>query len=139
MRAAGLSAAGGRGYGAEDLPLLGALGAASSFASIVVLALYISTPAVLEGYARPKLLWLIGVLLLYWTGRVALLANRGVVDDDPVVFALRDRTSWLVALGIVAVFAAALAMIVRSCVFSCAATRSGRPPVISRSPCFCSA
>ena len=27
-----------------------------------------------------------------------LFAQRGLIDDDPVVFALRDRVSWL-ALG----------------------------------------
>ena len=100
--------AGGRAYHAGDLPTMTALGAASAFASVVVLALYIQNPEVRELYAHPEFLWLICLLLIYWSGRMTLLANRGAVDDDPVVFAMRDRTSWLTGLSILAAFTAAL-------------------------------
>ena len=99
---------GGRAYFAGDLPTMAALGAASAFASVVVLALYIRSPEVRELYARPEFLWLICPLLIHWLGRMTLLANRGAVDDDPVVFAMRDRVSWLTGLGILAASAAAL-------------------------------
>ena len=104
----GRPAAAGRAYLVEDLPVMAALGAASSFASVVVLTLYIQSPVVYGRYDRPELLWLICPLLVYWLGRMTLLANRGVVDDDPVVFAMRDRTSWLTGAAILAVFAGAL-------------------------------
>jgi hypothetical protein len=42
---------------------------------------------------------LICPLLLYWISRVWLLTTRGLMHDDPVVFALRDRLS-LVVLGL---------------------------------------
>ena len=46
-------------------------------------------------------------LLIYWLGRVSLLAHRGAVDDDPVAFVLRDRASWWCALAaLIALFAA---------------------------------
>ena len=108
LRESNQFAASGRAYFVEDLPVMAALGAASSFASVVVLTLYISSPEMGERYARPELLWLICPLLIYWLGRITLLANRGVVDDDPVVFALNDRTSWLTAFGILAIFAVTL-------------------------------
>ncbi len=108
LRESNQSEAGGRAYFAEDLAVLAALGAASSFASVVLLTLYINSPEVSERYARPELLWLVCPLLLYWLGRMTLLANRGGVDDDPVVFALNDRTSWLTGFGILAVLVAAL-------------------------------
>ena len=88
--------------------MLTALSAATGLGSVVVLALYFQSPSVSAGYGRPHLLWLICPLLMYWLGRLLLLANRGVVDDDPVAFALRDRASWLTAAGILAAFAAAL-------------------------------
>ena len=97
----------GRAWTVEDLPVLTALGASSSFASAVVLALYIQSPETSELYARPEALWPICLLLVYWLGRMALLANRGSVDDDPVVFAITDRTSWLVGLAGIAMLAVA--------------------------------
>ena len=101
-------AAAGRAYRAEDHPVLIALGAAAGFAAVVVLALYVQSPAVNARYDRPSLLWLICPLLVYWLGRLLLLANRGAVDDDPVAFALRDRASWITVAGIAAAFVAAL-------------------------------
>ena len=107
------AAPGGRAYLAEDFPLMAALGAASGFASVVILTLYIQSPETAERYARPEFLWLICPLLLYWLGRMVLLAGRGgarhpKANDDPLTFALRDRASWLIGLGVLAAFAAAL-------------------------------
>ena len=75
---------------------------------MVVFALYVQSPEVSERYARPEFLWLICPLPVYWLGRMALLAHRGAVDADPVVFATRDRTSWLTGLAVLAAFAGAL-------------------------------
>ena len=108
LRGAGRSAASGRAYFAEDLPVLAALGGASSFAAVVILTLYIQSPEIGGLYARPEFLWLMCPLLLYWLGRIALLANRGAVTEDPLVFAAEDKTSWLVCVCILAVFGAAL-------------------------------
>ena len=98
----------GRAYFAADIGTITALGAASAFASVVVLTLYLQSPEVMARYERPDLLWLVCPLLIYWLGRLILLANRGTVDDDPVVFALRDRASWVVAVAFLAVVATAL-------------------------------
>lgn len=108
VRASGELAAHGRAYVAEDLPVLTALGVAAGCASVVVFTLYIQSPDVSALYGRPELLWLVCPLLLYWLGRMTLLANRGAVDDDPVVFALGDRASWLTALAVLVVLLAAL-------------------------------
>ena len=107
LRRSGGFVAGGRAWRTDDLPVLAAIGSAAGFASVVVLALYVQSPEVSERYARPEVLWLVCPLLVYWLGRLTLLANRGAVDGDPVVFALRDRTSWLTGLGVLAALAAA--------------------------------
>lgn len=98
----------GRAYRAEDGPAMAALGAGSGFATVVVLTLYIQSPEVETRYAQHELLWLVCPLLVYWLGRLTLLAARGEVDDDPLVFAMRDRTSWLTALAIGSIVVAAL-------------------------------
>ena len=108
LRHAGKEKSSGRAYFVEDLPVLAALAGASSFAAVVVLALYINSPEIAEHYGRPDVLWLLCPLLVYWLGRVVLLTNRGVVADDPIVFALIDRASWVVALCAAATLFAAL-------------------------------
>ena len=62
-----------------------------------------------ERYAQPEFLWLICPLLLYWLGRLALIAHRRMMkSEDPLTFVLRDRISWLVCLCVLAAFVAAL-------------------------------
>ena len=90
-----------RGYFVGDLDLLRSVGVASGYLAVAVLALYINSPEVHILYQRPAALWLIGPLLLYWVTRVWLLAHRGRMHGDPVVFALSDRPSYVVA-GLVA-------------------------------------
>jgi hypothetical protein len=43
-------------------------------------------------------------LLLFWISRAWLIAHRGHMHDDPIVFALKDRVSWAVAALFVVVF-----------------------------------
>ena len=91
-------AAGRRGYISQDIPMLSALGAGSGFGSVLVIGLYINSEDVRVLYDRPEALWLICPLLLYWISRALLLAHRGDMHSDPVVFALLDRASQIVAL-----------------------------------------
>jgi 4-hydroxybenzoate polyprenyltransferase len=86
----------GRGYQAGHLPWLARFGIASGVLSAVVLALYITSPKVLEFYNRPAALWLLCPLMLYWIGRIWLLAVRGELSDDPLEFAARDPQTWLI-------------------------------------------
>jgi len=96
-----------RGYTSDDLEGLADLGVASGYVSVLVVALYINSDAVTELYRTPALLWLLCPLLVYWVSRVWLLARRGQMHDDPVVFALRDRVSY--AIGVLAAGVVALA------------------------------
>lgn len=96
----------GRGYSTGDLEVLSMLGVASGLVAVLVLALYLASADVARLYAHHDRLWLLCPLALYWVSRVWLLARRGLVDEDPVLFALRDRASWAVgALAAVVVAA----------------------------------
>src|SRR6266851_1543977 len=70
---------------------------ASGYLAVLVLALYISSQDVRRLYAHPSWLWLLCPLVLYWLSDLWLHARRGKVDDDPLLFALRDPSSWVVA------------------------------------------
>lgn len=107
-RNSGKEKAAGRGYGTADLPLLQSLGAASGYISVMVLALYINSPESLRLYSRPQVLWLLCPLLLYWISRAWIIAHRGRMHDDPVVFAATDRGSQIIGLLFVFVALAAL-------------------------------
>lgn len=100
---------GARGYEAADWPLTLALGTASALASLVILVLYMVDEAFrVVGYARPEVLWLATFFMAIWLGRVWLLTHRGRMLDDPVSFALRDRSSLFLALAIGLCFLLAL-------------------------------
>lgn len=95
----------GRDYQQRDLAMLEALAAASGFTAILVFALYLNSEAVKALYHAPSRLSMLCVIMVYWLGRVLLLAHRGEMHDDPVVFAATDRTSLVcvaVAAGVVA-------------------------------------
>ena len=98
----------GSKYLPEDFTVMIAFGAASSVASVVIFTLYIQSLKVSGNFSRPELMWLICPLLIYWSGRMILLANRGNVNNDPLVFAMGDRTSWLTGIGILVAYLAAL-------------------------------
>ncbi|WP_426139794.1 UbiA family prenyltransferase [Pseudomonas sp. DWP3-1-2] len=83
----------GRGYYPGDLDMIAALGASSGHLSVMVLALYIHEGTTVIQYARPHVIWLACPLLLFWITRVWMLTHRGQMNDDPVVFAIRDRIS----------------------------------------------
>lgn len=93
MLGSGKTAASGRGYAVDDIALIQSLGGASGYMSVLVLALYINSTASEALYRHQQVLWLLCPLLLYWISRVWLIAHRGQMHDDPVVFALVDRVS----------------------------------------------
>jgi 4-hydroxybenzoate polyprenyltransferase len=97
----------GRGYLLTDIDQLRSFGTSSAFASVVIFAIYISSFDVIKLYRKPALLWLIMPLMILWLCRVWLLASRGELHEDPVVFALTDRMSLLIgaAVGVVALLA----------------------------------
>ena len=96
-----------RGYTIEDLAMLQMFGTAASFASVVVLSLYVQSDTALHAYARPSMLWGVIPLLLFWQCRLWLSTSRGYMNDDPIVYAARDWVSWLVFAGVAGVAAAA--------------------------------
>ena len=95
----GVTALAGRGYRIDDFAMLQMLGVAAGYASVVVLSLYVSAPESRALYPHHQLLWLFAPLILYWISRVWLLTHRGEMHDDPIVFAMKDSQSRIVALA----------------------------------------
>ena len=87
-----------RGYRIVDKELLASLGSGSGYVAVLVLAIYISSGIAEIHYTRHYLVWLLCPLLLYWISYVWLMAHRGMMHDDPLVFTIRDRVSRIVLL-----------------------------------------
>jgi 4-hydroxybenzoate polyprenyltransferase len=97
----------GRGYFPDDLQMIAALGAAAGYMAVMVLALYINDAHTAQLYRRPEFIWLACPLLLTWISRVWMLAHRGQMNEDPVIFAVRDRVSLSIGALLALVFWAA--------------------------------
>jgi len=102
LREQGATEAHGRGYLVDDIEQIRSFGTASAYAAVLVFMLYIARPDVTVLYRHPARLWLIVPLMLYWLQRVWLLAARGELDEDPVVFAMKDPPSLLIGAAVVA-------------------------------------
>jgi 4-hydroxybenzoate polyprenyltransferase len=91
-----------RGYRVIDMELLASLGGGSGYVAVLVLAIYISSGTAGILYSRAYLLWFLCPLLLYWISYVWLIAHRGGMEDDPLVFTIRNQASRIVMiLGVV--------------------------------------
>ncbi len=93
----------GRDYRVSDYPMLSAMGVAAGYISILVLALFISSPETASKYTYPVLLWLLCPLMAYWVSRLWLKTSRGEMHDDPLVFSLKDSASWIVFINMMIV------------------------------------
>lgn len=94
----------GRGYSGDDVHAILALGAATGVAAVLLMAIYIQSTAVTLLYPAPGLLWLVIPILFGWIAHLWIMAGRGNVHDDPLVFALRDPASLVSAAVVLAIF-----------------------------------
>ena len=97
----------GRGYKLEDQPLVMAFGISSSLVAIAVFALYLDSKEVVDVYKAPQLAWLGIPLLTYLVARIWFKTIRGEMNQDPVLFVLKDAASLvtLILIGLAVAFA----------------------------------
>jgi 4-hydroxybenzoate polyprenyltransferase/phosphoserine phosphatase len=107
-RARGQTLANGRGYLLVDIEQMRSFGTASAYAAVVVFSFYIGAHEVTALYQHANRLWLITPLMILWLSRMWLLASRGELNEDPVIFALTDRMSLMTGLAVAAIAAFAV-------------------------------
>lgn len=95
----------GRDYYTSDAPLIQTLGVTSGYASVLVLALYLNSEAVMKLYRFPEIIWGAVPVMLFWISWMWLQAHRGRMNDDPLVFAVKDKASLLAGGTFAAVLA----------------------------------
>lgn len=97
----------GRAYITEDRPVIAMIATSAGFVAVLVLALYMDSAEVRAQYDSPEILWGVSLIVLFWISRTVLLAHRGEVNQDPVIFALTDKVSrWAGLVTVLLVLAA---------------------------------
>ena len=86
-----------RGYHVDDLPAISLFGISSGYISVLVLVFYTHDLQAGNLYNNPDWLWFVAVAVLYWISHMWLLAFRGQMNEDPVLFAIHDKTSYVVS------------------------------------------
>lgn len=88
----------GRGYAPVDLPLVIAAGVGSALCSIVVFLIYLGGQEFDRSlFGDPAWLGIVPIAAGYWILRIWMLTLRNEMQEDPVLFALHDATSYVVA------------------------------------------
>jgi len=85
----------GRGYYTSDSSLIQTMGITSGYASVLVLALYLNSETILKLYKTPQFVWGAVPIMLFWISWMWVQAHRGMMHDDPLVFAVKDKASLL--------------------------------------------
>lgn len=99
LKKSGRASADGRGYLVTDQPLVLAFGIASAFIAVLIFALYLDSDAVSSLYRVPEIGWLAIPFLMYLIGRLWFKAHRGIMNEDPILFLVKDVPS-LVVIGL---------------------------------------
>ena len=93
----------GRGYVINDKKTINLISVSTSYISILVLILYINSPQVLNLYSSPNILWVICIIMFFWISRIINVAKKGEIKDDPIVYAIKDKISYLCLLLILCI------------------------------------
>lgn len=99
----------GRGYVAQDWPLTLGFGLSSAIASIVIMLLFVALDGnATHAYQHPVWLYVAPAGVFIWLQRIWLLSQRMELNDDPIVFALKDKMSYVIGFLVAVSFVLAL-------------------------------
>jgi 4-hydroxybenzoate polyprenyltransferase/phosphoserine phosphatase len=83
----------GRGYLVSDASLIQSLGITAGFAAVIVLSLYINSDTIQLLYPNPEVVWGVVPIMLFWISWMWMQAHRGLMHDDPLIFAVKNKPS----------------------------------------------
>ena len=91
----------GRGYQTNDLPIISMISISAGFVSVLLAGLYINSPDVLTLYSKPWTLGVASIILLFWIMNIVFASSRGLVNDDPIIYAIKDNTSRICFIAVI--------------------------------------
>lgn len=83
----------GRAYAESDLPAVNSLGIGAGLLSVLVFSLYLDSDSISGLYQNPEYLWAAVPVMVFWVSWVWIKSGRGEVNQDPIIFALKDIAS----------------------------------------------
>ena len=54
-------------------------------------------------YSSPNILWLINFIMFFWIMRIIVFSNQKIIKDDPIMFAIKDLTTYICLFSIVCI------------------------------------
>lgn len=93
-----------RGYFRKDLNFITQLSFFCGLISVLILCLYIDSQQASLIYSNHRVLWFVPMIFLYWIVETLFLVSRNKVNDDPVVYALKSKTSYICAIFLISIF-----------------------------------
>ena len=94
----------GREYTIKHKKMIYWIAILTGWISILVLIFHINSPVVIKQYSFPDILWIICFVMLFWILRIIYVSNKGQIKDDPIVYAISDKISYLCLVIILFIF-----------------------------------
>lgn len=94
----------GREYTIKHKKMIYWIAILTGWISILVLIFHINSPVVIKQYSFPDILWIICFVMLFWISRIIYVSNKGQIKDDPIVYAISDKISYLCLAIILFIF-----------------------------------
>ena len=94
----------GREYTIKHKKMIYWIAILTGWISILVLIFHINSPVVIKQYSFPDILWIICFVMLFWISRIIYVSNKGQIKDDPIVYAISDKISYLCLVIILFIF-----------------------------------
>ena len=91
----------GRGYEMNDIQFVSQISYFSGLISVLIICLYIESQQAQALYDSSKILWFIPIILLYWILETLFKVERDIVDDDPVKYAIKSKTSYIALISFI--------------------------------------
>ena len=94
----------GRPYSKKDQFTLFILGVLCNLIAIIVFVFYSISEQVEKLYNSNLLILISSVLLFLWLLRININSRKGILDDDPILYAIKDKFSYLLIFVIFILF-----------------------------------
>ena len=100
----GIQSIAGRAYTVSDIPIISAMYVSFGTLSVLVFAMYLNSEEIRNSFSSIWYAYSSLIFILYWMIYLFIKTARGEIDDDPVLFVLKDKVSLFLGFVFVLLF-----------------------------------